>query len=259
MKILFNKYEGTGNDFILIRNTPSVIDHSDSQLINRLCDRRFGIGADGLILIEDHQGYDFRMVYFNSDGFTGNMCGNGGRCAAHHMMTHVTGFRDIRFMASDGPHTARPTGENNIEISLSDVSGYTKTPDGIVLNTGVPHLVVFTENTDALDVVSVGRPLRYSSRYAPEGVNVNLVETDGEILKVRTYERGVEDETLSCGTGVTASAIAAAITGRIVTCNPQVKVRGGTLTVKFTLNAEGASEIKLTGPATFVFNGEIEI
>lgn len=258
MKILFNKYEGTGNDFIIVRNSPPVLDHADSELVRRLCDRRFGIGADGLILIEECAGYDFRMVYFNCDGLPSTMCGNGARCAAHYVMKNITGFRNLTFMASDGAHYARHTGGDNIEVSIRDVSGFTETSDGVLLNTGVPHLVVFADNIDEADLTATARPLRFSPAYAPRGVNVNLVETDGQQLKVRTYERGVEDETLSCGTGVTASAIAAAITGKIVTDDIMVKARGGTLSVRFRLYAGGATDIHLTGPATFVYTGEIE-
>ncbi len=259
MKILFNKYEGTGNDFIIIKNTPAVLDHSDSQLVSRLCDRRFGIGADGLILVEDCDGYDFRMFYFNSDGSAGEMCGNGARCAAHFAMMNYTGFRDLSFIAGDGPHSARHIGEDIIEVSIKDVTDISETPDGILTNTGVPHLVVFSDNNEHTDMVSFGRALRYSERYAPEGVNVNLVSVRNGSLIVRTYERGVEDETLSCGTGVTASAIAAARSRKIVTSDTRVTVRGGTLSVRFSMNDRGASGIFLTGPATFVFSGEKEI
>lgn len=259
MKLLFNKYEGTGNDFIVIRNNPAIIDHTDILLIRKLCDRRFGIGADGLIMMEECEGYDFRMHYFNSDGSEGNMCGNGARCAAHFAMKNFAGFRDLSFLAGDGRHTARHMGDNIIEVSISDVTGIMETPDGILANTGVPHLVVFTDDNENADMVSFGRPLRYSQRYAPEGVNVNLVSVNEGRLKVRTYERGVEQETLSCGTGVTASAIAAAHTGKIVTAEPTVTVRGGTLSIRFILDSNGASSIFLTGPATFVFSGEKEI
>jgi len=258
MKILFNKYEGAGNDFIIVRNVPRQIDPSDSQLSRWLCDRRFGIGSDGLILIEDCDGYDFSMIFINPDGSRGTMCGNGGRCASHFVMRHMTGFRDITFMADDGSHTARSLGDDKIEISISDVHGVTRTGDGIAINTGVPHLVVFTDDTDKIDVEAEGRRLRYSQLYAPDGVNVNFVQTDGDRIKVRTYERGVEAETLACGTGVTASVIAAAMTGKIVTVNPVVNVRGGTLSVSYTLTADGATDIFLRGPATYVFSGEIE-
>lgn len=259
MKILFNKYEGAGNDFIIVQNTPGVINHNDKLLISRLCDRHFGIGADGLILVEECRGYDFRMIYFNSDGSRGAMCGNGGRCASHFAMRNLTGFRDLTFMADDGPHTAHPEDEHKIEISISNVKAIRQTPDGFYVNTGVPHLVVFTDNTERDDFISFARPLRYAERYAPDGVNVNLVQVSGDTLKVRTYERGVEDETLACGTGVTASAIAAAEAGKIVTDHPKVIVRGGRLSVRFSRDAGSASGIYLTGPATFVFSGEIEI
>ena len=259
MKIVFNKYEGTGNDFILIKNNPVIPGLSDQGLIRSLCDRRFGVGADGLMLIEEYEGFDFRMYYFNADGSPGAMCGNGARCAAHFAMRHMTGFHDLIFMAEDGPHTALYKGNNIIEISITDVKEVTQTVDGTVVNTGVPHLVVFTGDNEKTDMVSFGRRLRWSERYAPEGVNVNLVSVINGMLNVRTYERGVEDETLSCGTGVTASAIAAARAGKIVTENPDVKVRGGQLSVRFTLTEKGASEIFLAGPATYVFSGEIEI
>ncbi len=259
MKILFNKYEGAGNDFILLKNSPAVIGHSDSLIIRRLCDRRFGIGADGLILVEEYEGYHFRMLYFNADGSRGAMCGNGARCAAHFAMRHLVGFQDLAFMADDGPHSARHLGNDIIEVSIPEVAEARETPDGIFINTGVPHLVVFTEDNEKTDVVKSGRELRWLERYAPEGINVNYVTvTDGR-LKVRTYERGVEAETLACGTGVTASAIAAAKTGKIVTQNTEVSVKGGNLSVRFSLTANGASDIFLTGPATFVFSGEIEI
>ncbi len=259
MKILFNKYEGTGNDFILIKNSPVVPGIPDPILIKALCDRRFGIGADGLILVEEFEGYHFRMHYFNADGSRGAMCGNGARCASHFAMRQMTGFHDLKFMADDGPHTARHLGNNIIEVSIADVSGIRETPDGIAVNTGVPHLVVFTDDNEKVDMVKFGRELRWSDRYAPEGINVNLVCIRDSRLKVRTYERGVEDETLSCGTGVTASAIAAAKTGKIVTPEAEVSVRGGQLSVRFSLTEEGASDIFLTGPATFVFSGEKDI
>lgn len=259
MKLTFDKYEGAGNDFILVKNSPRLISHSDTSLIRSLCDRHFGIGADGLILIEECEGYDFRMYYLNSDGSPGAMCGNGARCAAHFAMRHFTGFRDLTFLAGDGPHTARPAGEDKTEVSIIDVSNVSPAPDGILVNTGVPHLVVFTDDNTSADLVSLGRALRWSPVYAPEGVNVNLVSIAEGKLSVRTYERGVEDETLACGTGITASAIAAAYTGKIVTSGTEVLARGGTVSVRFNLTGKGATDIFLAGPANFVFSGEKEI
>lgn len=258
MKILFNKYEGAGNDFIIVNNTPSVIDHADHQLISRLCDRRFGIGADGFILIEQREGYDFEMVFFNSDGYPATMCGNGARCAADFVMKNLTGRRNLKFLVGDGDHTASPAGDL-IDLSINDVHDTIKTPDGIVVNTGVPHLVVFRDDVDKTDIVAEGRTLRHSPLYAPAGVNVNFVQVEGERLKLRTYERGVEDETLACGTGATASAIAAALSGKIVTNHAEVRVRGGVLHIAFKINEGTVTDIRLRGPATFVFSGEIEI
>lgn len=259
MKIIFNKYEGAGNDFVILKNSPSVIDHADALLIRKLCDRHFGIGADGLMLIEECDGYDFRMNFFNSDGSRGAMCGNGARCASHFAMRNITGFRNLTFLADDGPHAARPAGDGIIEVSFPDVKKVIFAPDGILINTGVPHLVVFTEDNSKTDMVTFGRTLRWSQAYAPDGVNVNLVSIRDGKLNVRTYERGVEDETLACGTGITASAIAAAYTGKIVTSETEVTARGGRVSVRFTLEENGARDIYLTGPATFVFSGETEI
>ena len=259
MIIPFNKYEGTGNDFIIVRNSPGLLDHNDNSIIRRLCDRRFGVGADGLILIEESPGHDFRMLYYNADGSPGEMCGNGGRCASHFFMKHSYSPRNLSFLAGDGPHTARVAGEDNIEISVRDVTEARETPDGILVNTGVPHLVVFTDDTEMADFLTFARSLRHSPRYAPRGVNVNLAAVTDNGLSIRTYERGVEDETLSCGTGATASAIAAALTGKIVTGHTRVSVRGGELQISFKAGGTGATDIFLSGPATFVFSGETEI
>jgi diaminopimelate epimerase len=257
MKILFNKYEGTGNDFIIIDNRDGYIKHKEHKNIAFLCDRRFGIGADGLILVEKRDGYDFEMVFFNSDGFPATMCGNGARCISDFVMKTITGKRNLKFLAADGPHTATPVGDL-IDVSINDVKGIRTTLNGISLNTGVPHLVCFEKDIEKKDIITFARPLRYSPLFSPEGTNVNLVEVKSEGLFVRTYERGVEDETFSCGTGVTASAIAAVASGRIENPDINIIVKGGKLNVKFTFTGDGAKDIHLTGPATFVYAGEIE-
>jgi diaminopimelate epimerase len=258
MKIVFNKYEGTGNDFIIIDNRNGYIKHDNNKLIEFLCDRRFGIGADGLILVEEEPGYDFRMAFFNSDGFAATMCGNGSRCISDFVMKKITGRHKLVFIADDGPHTAVPEGDL-INVTINNVKEIKETPHGTFLNTGVPHLVLFSNDIQKKDLNAEARPIRYSPVYGAEGTNVNMAEVHDNILSVRTYERGVEGETYSCGTGVTASAIAAVFTGRIKQPDVDIVVKGGRLNVRFDLSAGGAENIHLTGPATFVFEGEIDI
>ncbi len=208
----FLKYQGTGNDFVMIDDRSRSFPADNQALIEQLCHRRFGIGADGLILLQNDDGYDFRMVYFNADGAEGSMCGNGGRCIVR--FAHDLGlFTDrTRFRAVDGEHLAEVRGDE-IFLKMSDVSGIEDRGGVSFLHTGSPHVVQFVTDLDDADVVNVvadGRTLRYDSRFAPGGTNVNYVQVvDGNTLYVRTYERGVEDETFSCGTGVTAVALAA--------------------------------------------------
>jgi diaminopimelate epimerase len=258
MAIAFNKYQGTGNDFIIIDNRNSVFNPGDSSSINRLCDRRFGIGADGLILIGALDGYDYEMIYFNSDGFRGTMCGNGGRCTAAFALKHGIAGTSQRFMAPDGIHEARS--ENNIiRLTMSDVKNISTISGNYFINTGSPHYVVFTSDLDKLDVFSEGRKLRWSDDFKPGGTNVNFVEIQKDGIFVRTFERGVEDETLSCGTGVTASAIASVLSGHFVSAPVKVRTRGGELKVEFEKRADMITGINLCGPATFVFEGTVEI
>lgn len=257
MVTAFNKYQGTGNDFIIIDNRNNGFNPGNSGLINRLCDRRFGIGADGLILIGALDGYDYEMMYFNSDGFRGTMCGNGGRCAAAFALKHSIAGNSQRFLASDGVHEA--LSENNIiRLTMSDVKNISKISGSYFINTGSPHYVVFASDLDNLDVFSEGRKLRWSDEFKPGGTNVNFVEIQQDGIYVRTFERGVEDETLSCGTGVTASAIASVLSGHFVSAPVNVRTRGGELKVEFEIRSDMITGIKLCGPATFVFEGTIE-
>lgn len=258
MQIPFNKYQGTGNDFIIIDNRKGFFSPSDTILINKLCDRRFGIGADGLILISLHKKYDFEMKYFNSDGNEGSMCGNGGRCTADFAFrAGIAGKKQI-FFAFDGPHEAE-INNGIIRLQMNDVTGFTKIKGSYFINTGSPHYVRFVKNVKEMDVFNEGKKIRWSDDFKPGGTNVNFAELTDNGIFVRTFERGVEDETLSCGTGVTASAIVSVLSGHFDTNSVNVRTRGGNLKVEFDINKEKISNIRLSGPATFVFKGEIEV
>ncbi len=260
MILQFSKYEGTGNDFILIDDRKLQFPASE-ELIRKLCDRHFGIGADGILLLQHSEGYDFGMNYFNSDGSPATFCGNGGRCItafAQHM-----GFinNHCRFMAADGIHQAQVI-ENNglgvvVELQMQDAVLYSTDNNICYLNTSTFHVVKFVDNPDNIDITEDGRELRYDARFGPHGTNVNFARLLKNELYVRTYEKGVEDETLSCGTGVTASAIAAAI--RYGGNAFFVNTAGGRLHVSFTRTDDTFRQVKLTGPARLVFEGTIEI
>ncbi len=263
----FFKYQGTGNDFIMIddrarpgRATPFPAD--DQALIRQLCHRRFGIGADGLILLQNDDEYDFRMVYFNADGAEGSMCGNGGRCIVR--FAHDLGLftEKTRFRAVDGEHLAEVHGDE-IFLKMSDVPGIEDRSGLTFLHTGSPHVVHFVadlDNTDVVNVVADGRQVRYDDRFAPGGTNVNYVQVmDNNGLYVRTYERGVEDETYSCGTGVTAVALVA-YQQEGIRSPAVIKTLGGHLRVSFnSLPDGGFDNIYLIGPARRVFAGEMPV
>jgi len=256
MTIAFNKYQGTGNDFIIIDNRNGVFNPGDSGLISKLCDRRFGIGGDGLILIEKSLEFDFEMVYFNSDGFKGTMCGNGGRCAADYAIRSGIAGKKLRFVAADGVHDAIAE-EGLIRLKMNDVNNINTVAGNYFINTGSPHYVIFTGGLDNLDVHNEGKKIRWSQDFQPGGTNVNFVESQDDGIYVRTFERGVEDETLSCGTGVTASAIASVLSGHFVSGPVNVRTKGGNLRVGFDIRENQITEIWLSGPATFVFEGKI--
>jgi diaminopimelate epimerase len=268
MKIHFHKYHGAGNDFIIIDERRKSYLNSleeNHRVIAHLCNRRFGIGADGLILLYNHPEFDYRMVYYNSDGYEGSMCGNGGRClAAFAFHNQVTKEKAI-FIASDGLHQAIINSDDGISasvsLSMNDVSQIKKMSDDLFLDTGSPHLVKFVSDLEKLDVYNEGRKIRYSDTFEPGGTNVNFAEIVENTIHIRTYERGVEDETLACGTGITATAIAAHYNGLLKNHENEVKLiaRGGILNVSFTPHPAGYSNIILTGPAVKVFTGEIEI
>jgi diaminopimelate epimerase len=257
MNITFNKYQGAGNDFVIIDNRKGLFNPSDAKLINRLCDRRFGIGADGLILVSDHTRADFEMKYFNSDGYIGSMCGNGGRCAAHFAFKSGIAGNKQKFMTFDGIHEAS-VDKATVRLQMSDVKEFRLIKENYFLNTGSPHYVIFKEDIDSIDVFGEGNRIRWSSEFAPGGTNVNFVQVVDKGLYIRTFERGVEDETLACGTGVTASAIASVLIGHFDTNSVNVRTRGGNLSVELTVSGKMVTNIWLTGPATFVFEGSID-
>lgn len=261
MDFEFFKYHGTGNDFILIDNR----DHSfpvSQTIIEKLCDRRFGIGADGLILLQEHPGQDFDMRYFNSDGNEASMCGNGGRCVIAFAAKLGLIKDQTSFHAFDGIHNAL-INNDQIELSMSDVSKITTKDELFLLDTGSPQVVLFVTDLTNTDVYNIGKRIRYNKEISKNGVNVNFAEINSESnINIRTYERGVEAETWSCGTGSVASAIISYLQNNIA-ASPYtiiVNVKGGQLKVSFeTTDKNTFTNIKLTGMATLVYSGKISV
>lgn len=272
VKIPFFKYQGTGNDFVMIdQRQQQFLQKSDVETINHLCDRRFGIGADGLILLENPKNteggaFDFQMIYFNADGRESSMCGNGGRCLVAFANYLQVFDNQCIFNATDGLHDAKVRTDGWVELKMIDVDKAEIGKDFYLLNTGSPHFVVFVEDLTDINVYENGREIRYSERFYTEGVNVNFVEIkkDGS-LEVATYERGVEAETFSCGTGVTAAAIAFSLkTGydfeKNKTLSVPILTKGGNLEVRLQRDSTDIfQDIWLCGPATQVFEGEIDV
>jgi len=259
MTVNFYKYQGTGNDFIMIDNRAMSLTN-DRATIERWCDRRFGIGADGLIYLQDKAGYDFEMVYFNSDGNESSMCGNGGRCLiqfAHHLGLISS---QCHFLAIDGEHNGKILSDKRISLQMKNVEAIENYNNDYVLNTGSPHYVRFTNYVSQIKIVEEAQKIRYSERFAKEGINVNFAEkkSANEIF-VRTYERGVEGETLSCGTGVVASSLAFAAKSGTIMSEVKIETPGGNLEVKFEPSGRGFRNIYLIGPAEKVFEGMFEI
>lgn len=260
MLIKFHKYQGTGNDFVMLDNLSGEYDNLTVDQIVKLCDRKFGIGADGLIKLNSHDKYDFEVDYYNADG-SKSFCGNGARCSVEFARTLGINVTSTDFRGIDGLHNARVESDGLIHLEMSHISAIEEKKLGFVLHTGSPHFVHFTPDLKEVDVVEFGRKIRYSDEFNKEGINVNVVQIiDDNTLSIATYERGVEDETLSCGTGATACALAFAEQNNRVgyTCIT-VHVKGGTLKVAFDVSKEGKfSNVRLIGPAQFVFKGEID-
>lgn len=260
MTINFFKYQGTGNDFVIIDNRDQLVSKNDTKTIARICDRKFGVGGDGLILLEqsDDASEDFKMVYFNADGNESTMCGNGGRCLVRFAEYLGIIKEKAIFSAIDGQHEAIVTADD-VSLKMQDVDAVQLHEGYVFLDTGSPHHVKMTEDIENLDVKSKGSQIRYSNLYGDAGSNVNFVEKqDDNCFKVRTYERGVEDETLSCGTGVTAVAIAVHATNETHSQTITLSTPGGKLQVSFEPATRGYRDIWLKGPAMQVFKGQIK-
>lgn len=261
MIVAFTKYHGTGNDFILIDNREKLLADNLYELFKKLCDRRFGIGADGLMLLQDYEGLDFEMKYYNADGNESTMCGNGGRCIAKYAQELGIVKDKATFAAIDGIHEAILEEDGTVNLKMNDVATITEEGADFVLDTGSPHYVQFRDDVDDIDVFNSGKRIRDRDAYKAEGINVNFVNLDKDKLIVRTYERGVEDETYSCGTGVVASAMAAANKYHLSNeVRLDVETLGGKLTVRFDRkNGDGYRNVWLKGPAKLVYRGEVDI
>jgi len=259
MEYTFYKYQGTGNDFVMVDNRDDIFPKNDTKLVAKLCDRKFGIGADGLILLENGGSTDFRMVYYNSDGNESTMCGNGGRCIVAFANALDIIDNETEFDAVDSRHHATIDDNGIISLHMKDVNTVSVYENYVFMDTGSPHHVEVVANLPELDVKGIGASIRYSGLYGNQGANVNFVSQAGpDIFSVRTYERGVEDETLSCGTGVTAVAIAMKVTGKTEAHSITLQTPGGNLKVSFKQKGKQFTDVYLTGPAKFVFKGEAE-
>ncbi|MEO1262221.1 MAG: diaminopimelate epimerase [Bacteroidota bacterium] len=256
-EIPFIKYQGTGNDFVMIDNREKPhLTINETALIEQICNRKFGIGADGLILLQNKQGFDFEMIYFNADGRQSSMCGNGGRCIVAFAKELGIIEQNCHFMAIDGEHEAVIHENGWVDLKIGNVPNVEQGDGYFILDTGSPHYVVFVEDLSDINVVESGQLIRYSDRFRKEGINVNFVEKEPSGVVVGTYERGVENETLSCGTGVTAAAIATFLKdGSTGKKEIPIGTKGGHLKVKLERNNGIFQNIWLCGPATKVFSG----
>ncbi len=257
MKFHFHKYQATGNDFVLVDNRQGNISFTKEQ-IEKICDRKFGIGADGLILIEKHPSLNFNLEYYNSDG-SQSLCGNGSRAAVHFASQLGLVNGHANFQAYDGPHQADLLSNGVIRLKMNDVKEVKRLGEDFFIYTGSPHFIRIVKNLDNYSVYEEGKKIRFSEDFNPGGTNVNFVELlPNNTIGVRTYERGVEDETLSCGTGVTAAALA--VSYLQYSSRVHIKTRGGDLSVEYKSSQPGTFEdIFLIGPAKMVYEGAIEI
>jgi len=258
MKHFFYKYQGTGNDFVMIDNRLGAFERHNTDLIAHLCNRRTGVGADGLILLETDPDYDFRMVYYNADGKESTMCGNGGRCIV--AFANFLGIieKNTEFIAIDGPHLAR-IDDAYVELKMQDVSSIFSNDNYHVLDTGSPHYVALQSSLQAIDMNTEGSKIRHTAPFDVNGVNVNFAEKiNDDTFVIRTYERGVEGETLSCGTGATAVAIAMFHSNQTTSKSISLETQGGVLKVRFEPHSPSYSDVWLCGPTKQVFKGDLQ-
>ena len=257
MNIHFYKYHGTGNDFLLLDNRRKEYDKLTNEQVASLCQRHFSIGADGLMLLNEKDGYDFEMMYYNSDGNVSSMCGNGGRCISAFAQRLGIGSDELKFLATDGEHISRLK-NGIISLQMKDVDRIIHRETYSQVDTGSPHYVAYVDDVNDIKVKQEGALIRYSPLFKEEGINVNFMqELSPTSIFVRTYERGVEDETLSCGTGVTACALVQMEKEKRNLI--QIKTLGGELEVEGQKKGEGFENVWLTGPAEFVFEGEVQV
>lgn len=261
VNIQFYKYQGAGNDFVMVDNRENIVNHENPALIAKICDRRFGVGGDGMMFLQHKPGYDFEMIYYNSDGQPSSMCGNGGRCIVAFAKYLGVIETETNFLAVDGPHYATIS-ESGDWVSLEMIFDglINRDGDAYVLNTGSPHYIQLVDDLASKNVFHDGGAIRNNATYREKGINVNFIEPVSDGYFVRTFERGVEDETYACGSGVTASAIAMAVhTGKTGHVDTPVKVLGGDIVIHFDREGDQFSNIFLEGPAKMVFEGEIEV
>lgn len=254
----FKKLHGAGNDFIIMHAPDKPLSH---KLIEMLCHRNFGIGADGLILISNGEKVDFTMEYFNADGFGDSMCGNGGRAAAVFAYVELGARKNLQFKAIDGLHQAEiihaDGGSFDVKISMNDINDFDLNDERLLINTGAPHYVKRCDNLSALNIVETAAPIRYDKNLSANGLNVNFMERQNDEIFLRTYEKGVENETLACGTGATAAAIAAGLWYNLRTA--KIHTKGGNLEVSFKREGKKFTDIWLRGPVQLVFEGSINL
>lgn len=258
MQFHFYKFQGTGNDFVIMDNRTITFPKGDHALVKAICDRRFGIGADGLMLLENIHGFDFKMVYYNSDGKESSMCGNGGRCIAAFAKSLGLATDKGNFLAIDGGHDFILNG-NAVKLKMIDVLSVDRNENDFILFTGSPHYVLFRKNIDEINIDEEARKIRYNDTYKTEGINVNFVEEKNGKIYMRTYERGVEGETLSCGTGTVAVALSVAIKNKLNSGTVEILTPGGNLKVAFEKNDGKFTNVWLEGEAKMVFEGRINL